>query len=407
MPVYEYRAINSKGSTVKGSVDAENQRAARTKLKKEGIFVTEIRDKKKSSTGRSSKRTAASGRVSLKDLSLATRQLATLVKSSIPLVDALAALSEQVENPTLKDCFADIKNMVNEGTSFSKALSKYPKVFNNIYCSMSEAGEMSGTLDVILLRLAEFQEAQEELNARVSTAMVYPSMVVSISILMLVGLIVFLIPMVVQVFENNPDLVLPWYTLFLIQMSDFLRAYWWAFGLFFVASYLLFAQWKRTPEGSKAWDRFLITAPVFGQLVRMVAVSRFTRTLATLLTGGVPMLQSLDIVRRVVGNQILEEAIEEARNNISEGETIAGPLKKSGQFPPVVLHMISVGEKTGELEHMLARLSDAFDFQVKAKIDQMMALLGPVTLIFLAIILFAIMGSVLVPLMEMATSAIG
>ncbi|AHI05597.1 general secretion pathway protein F [Bdellovibrio bacteriovorus W] len=367
MPIFEYKGLTRDGKNVKGIIDSENMRAARAKLKKDNIFVVDIRDKKKGDSKKAKGAPRSTKNVGVKELSLMTRQLATLIKANIPLVDALTAVSEQVENPTLSEAIADCKNMVNEGSPLYKSLAKYPNIFSNIYISMVEAGEMSGSLDVILMRLAEFTEAQADLRAKVSSAMTYPIVMMVVTLGLLGFLFVFLIPKMVTVFESAPNLELPWYTVTLIDASQFVVNYWYLLVGGALLMYLLFKNWKNTPAGQAQWDAISLKLPVVGPTVRMVAVSRFTRTLSTLLNGGVPMLAAMDIVRNVVNNHVLAQAIDEARSNISEGESIAGPLKKSGQFPPIVIHMVNIGEKTGELENMLSQVSDAYDFQVKTK----------------------------------------
>lgn len=406
MPIFEYRGLTKAGKNTKGIVDAENSRAARIKLKKDGIFVVDIVDKKKSSSAAAKKKKSGSGKsVPVKDLALMTRQLATLVKANIPLVDALSAVSEQVENETLSEAIADIKNMVNEGSSFNKALQKYPNIFSNIYISMSEAGEMSGTLHVILIRLAEFTEASNELREKVKSAMTYPVIMLVVTLGLLAFLFIFVVPKMMNVFESAPNLVLPWYSKMVIDFSSILVEYWWLILVASFASYTFFKIWKKSPNGSKQWDAIALKIPIFGPTTRMVAISRFTRTLGTLLTGGVPMLQALQIVRNVVENHVIATAIDDARSNISEGESIAAPLKRSGQFPPIVVHMVTIGEKTGELENMLVQVSDAYDFQVKNRVESMTSLMGPVVLVIMGFIVGLIVFAIIVPMFEMTNIA--
>lgn len=400
MPIYEYKGLLKNGKNTRGIIDAENLRAARLKLKKDNIFVTDIKDKKKADTKNKSK-SIRSTTIPVEDLALMTRQLATLIKANIPLVDALNAVSEQVENPVLSEAIADAKNQVNEGVALNKALQKYPKLFNKIYISMCEAGETSGTLDVILLRLAEFTEAQAQLKQKVKSAMTYPIIMVIIIIAILSGLFIFVIPNIVTIFEGNPELTLPWYTKVVIDISGYFVNYWYIIGGLVVIIYLIFVNWKNSDAGRPQWDALSLKFPIFGEMTRMVAVSRFTRTLSTLLTGGVPMLNALDIVRNVVDNAVIAEAIDMARSNISEGESIAGPLKKSEQFPPIVIHMVNIGEKTGDLENMLSMVSDAYDFQVKSKIEGMTALLTPVVTVLMGIVVFIIVIAIMVPMFQM------
>lgn len=400
MPLFEYKGITQAGKNKSGTIDSENIKAARAKLKKDGIFVTDIRNKIKASA-KKNQNSLFKANVPIKDLALMTRQLAVLIKSQIPLVEALAAISEQVENPALATAMADAKNMVNEGSPFYKALAKYPHIFDNIFISMCEAGEMSGSLDVILLRLADFTESAARLRQKVSSALTYPIIMLVVVFIIVMGLFTFVIPKMMTIFESSPELQLPWYTLVIVDISTFMTNFWHIIIALMVASYFFFIFWKNSAEGRPKWDAISLRAPVFGPVIRMVAVSRFTRTLATLLTGGVPMLNALDIVRNVVNNAVMANAVDEARSNISEGESIAGPLSRSGQFPPIVIHMVKIGEKTGELENMLTQVSDAYDFSVQNKIDGMTSLITPVITVVMGVVVMIIVLSIVIPMFEM------
>lgn len=400
MAIYEYKGFNKQGKSVKGQVDSDSQRNARLKLKKDGIFVSEIKDKSKSSVGGRKKSTSSKAKVSIQDLSQITRQLAVLVKANIPLVEALGAASEQTENQVLKVAFADLRNMVNEGQTLHKGLQKYPGIFNNIYITMVQAGELSGTLDIILIRLAEFLESQHELSSRIRSAMIYPTVMIIFCIVILIGLFTYLVPTMREIFEGE-DIDLPTISQIVFDISDFIIAYYIPLGIGIFLVIFMFFSWKRSPAGSLAWDGMILQFPIIGKLARLIAVSRFTRTLSTLLTGGVPMLEALGIVRNVVNNQVLAIAIDNATNNIREGESIAGPLKKSGQFPPIVIHMINVGEKTGELENMLNQVSEAYDFQVKNDVDGLTSLFSPILLIVMGGVISVIVFSILMPMFSM------
>lgn len=407
MPVFEYKGLNRAGKNIRGAIDAENSRAARVRLKKEGIFVVDLKDKKKGNDSSGKKKTNLSNAsVSVKEMALMTRQLAVLIKANIPLVDALGAVSEQVEVQALSEAIADAKNMVNEGMPLNKALAKYPKMFDNIFISMIEAGEMSGTLDVILIRLAEFKEAANELRTKVKSALTYPAIMLVATMGLLGFLFTYLVPKMQAIFDSDPELTMPWYTQLVFSISGIMVNYWYIFLLVGGLLFFMFTSWKSSPSGRAQWDRISLKFPIFGDVTRLVAVARFTRTLSTLLAGGVPMLTALQIVRNVVDNDVIARAIDEARSNISEGEGISGPLKKSGQFPAIVVHMVSIGEKTGELESMLIQVADAFDFQVKAKIDAMTSLINPIILIIMGGTIAMIIFSVMMPMFEM-TSRMG
>jgi len=266
---------------------------------------------------------------------------------------------------------------------------------------MCEAGETSGTLDVILLRLAEFTEAQHALNSKVKSAMLYPVLMFVITTSLLMVLFIFVVPKIMAIFESSPDLILPWYTKIVFSFSGFLVDYWYVIITAFVLTSFVFFNWKRTPSGGAQWDSLVLKIPIVGKLARTIAVSRFSRTLSTLLVGGVPMLGAMSIVRNVVSNEVIAQAIDNARDNISEGESIAGPLKKSGQFPPLVLHMINIGEKTGELEVMLTQVSDSYDFQVKTEVEGLTALLEPMMIVVMGCVIGIIVFSIMMPMFEM------
>jgi general secretion pathway protein F len=403
MPGFEYRGLNNAGKNIKGQIEAENIKSARTRLKREGIYVIEIKDKK--SEAQKSAKSLGFGRgVNVQDLSMMTRQLATLVKAQIPLVDCLAALVDQVENITLKGTLSEVRQAVNEGSSFHKALSKYPKVYPQIYVSMIEAGEMSGTLDVILIRLAEFTEKQNELKNKVRGAMLYPLLMGVFGFIVMIVLFVFVIPQITAVFDDMKQ-TLPWYTTLLIGMSNFIASYWIIITVVLVFGTISFLKWKASPSGRPQWDAISMKLPVVGKLTRMIAVSRFAKTLSTLLSGGVPMLNAFDIVKTVVDNKVFEKVISDARDNVSEGESIAAPLKKSGEFPPIVLHMIAIGEKTGELESMLSQVSEAYDFQVDNAVSGLTSVLEPLMIILMGVIIGFIVLAILVPIFQMSNIA--
>ncbi|MCB0348199.1 MAG: type II secretion system inner membrane protein GspF [Bdellovibrionales bacterium] len=405
MPLYEYRGTGPGGKSLRGTIDAENERTARVKFKKEGVFLQSLRNRQKSIKKANASNTNLQRKVSVEDMALMTRQLATLLKANIPLVECLSGVSEQLENPQLKAVMTDIRDQVNEGSSFHKALNKYPKVFNTIYISMAEAGEASGTLDVILMRLAEFTESQNELRQKVTSSMMYPVLMMVFTLGVLLILFIFLIPKITAIFDQFPELVLPWYSKMIIDLSDFLIEYWLFLFIAVTSMIAMFLRWKATPNGSAQWDTILLKLPVIGKMTRMIAVSRFTRTLSTLLTGGVPMLQSMDIVKNVVSNHVLEKAITASRDNISEGENISGPLKKSGEFPPLVIHMINIGEKTGELEVMLTQVSDAYDFQVRNSVEGLTSILQPVMIVFMGIVVGIIVLAIMVPIFQLQNIA--
>lgn len=405
MPLYEYQGVDSSGKKVSGKIDGDNPKIARAKLRKQGIFPTDIYEKSNTEKGVGKMEISKFfQRIKVNDVAVMTRQLATLVKANIPLVDALVAISDQVENEKLKMVMTDIKEEVNEGASLAIALGKYPKIFSNLYINMVKAGETSGTLDSVLLKLAQFTESQVKLKAKIMGAMTYPIVMIGVGTTIIMGLFIFVIPQITQIFTDM-ERSLPLITQIVIKISDILRYQWyWLISGIALIFYFL-RKFLKTEKGKQKFDRFVLKVPVVGKLVRMVSISRFTSTLSTLLHGGVPMLVSMDIVKNVVDNTVIRSVIVKARENISEGESLAAPLKESGEFPSVVTHMISIGEKTGELESMLNTVSQAYDNEVDNTIGTLTQLLEPLMIVIMGICVGMIVISILLPILDLNTLA--
>jgi general secretion pathway protein F len=408
MPVFAYKALDQGGKSVEGLKEADSPRTLRTVLRRDGLFLTEVTGEKQSraASPEVNVRRWVGGRVKADDVAVATRQLAVLVNAGIPLVEALTALVEQVEHERLKRVLSAVKQRVNEGSSLAEALAQHPKAFSSLYVNMIRAGESSGALDVVLFRLADFTETQARLKAKVLGTLTYPAAMMIIGAVIMGILFTVVIPKITKVFEDT-KVVLPWTTRFLIGFSTFVHDWWWALGLLVAAGVYGFLRWRRTPAGRARWDIWVLDAPIFGPLVRQVAVARFSRTLATLLKSGVPLLTAMDIVRNIVGNTRLAAVIEEARESIKEGESIAAPLKRSGEFPPLVYHMIAIGEKSGELEEMLGNVANAYDSQVETKIAALTSLLEPVMIVVMGVAVAFIVFSILMPILQINTIAGG
>jgi general secretion pathway protein F len=346
------------------------------------------------------------GRVSATDLSIATRQLAVLVSAGIPLVEALSALIEQVEHERLKRVVSDVRQRVNEGASLADAMAIHPRVFTGLYVNMIRAGEHSGALEVVLVRLADFTESQARLRSKIMGTMAYPVAMVGIGSVILGILFSVVIPKITKIFDDT-KITLPWTTKILIGFSSFVHDYWWALGALLALAIWGFFHWKRTTAGRARWDRMVLGFWVFGPLIRHIAIGRFARTLATLLKSGVPLLTAMDIVRNIVGNSRLAEVIEQARDAIREGESIAAPLKRSGEFPPLVYHMVSVGERSGALEEMLANVAKAYEDQVETTIGALTSLLEPAMIVGMGAVVAFIVFSVLMPILQINNLAGG
>jgi general secretion pathway protein F len=403
MAVFEFEGIAvATGKPIRGVRDAENARALRGVLRKDGILLTLAHEEAvaKARAGRRIDPFSMFRRVSAAEVAMATRQLATLVRAGIPLVEAIAALTEQIEKQELKNIFTRVREKLNEGTSFAKALEQHPKAFPPLFVNMVAAGEASGTLEAVLERLADFLEAQSRLTGKVVAALAYPLLMVVFGTGLIGVLLIAVVPKVTAIFESF-DRALPWYTQVLIGTSTFLSSYWWALFVLAIVGGWAFRRWKATPAGRLRWHAITLRMPVFGDLLRIVAISRFAQTLSTLLASGVPLLKAMDIVRNVLGNAVLEKVVEEATGSIREGESIAEPLKRSRQFPPIVTHMIAVGEKSGQLEQMLANVSASYDAQVETKVQMLTSLLEPIMIIVLGGAVGFIAMSILMPLIQM------
>jgi len=331
-----------------------------------------------------------------------TRQLSTLVGASIPLVESLSALYEQTESPAMKKTVAQVRDAVNEGLSFADALAQHKRVFSDLYVNMVRSGEASGALDVVLLRLAEFLEGQHRLRSKVGAALIYPVVLFAVSVIVLFYLLTSVVPKMVSMFESMEQ-VLPLPTRILIGVSDFLGMTWWIIASVAIAAVVLFLRWRRTERGAMRFDRFRMNVPVYGAIYRKISVARFARTLGTLLTSGVPIIEALKIVKTVVQNKVMEASIEDSISEVMEGSSIAAPLKKSGVFPPIIIHMISTGEKSGTLEEMLVKAAGAYEEDVETSVAGLTSILEPVMIVLMGAVVGSIVLAILLPMLEMST----
>jgi general secretion pathway protein F len=403
MPVYEYKGVTAAGKNVSGIQDGEGLKSVKAKLKKEGIIVLEIRE---GSAARAARRDtlnfAFGSRVKLGDLANATRQLATLLSSGLPLMDALTVLVEQEEHAALQAALASVRDSVRGGASLADALKDNPKAFSQLYINMVSAGEASGTLEITLDRLADFLDEQVRFRGRIAAALAYPAFMMVIGVGMLFFIFSFVMPRIVGMFQDMKQ-QLPFITLLLLAVVKFLSSFWWLLLLAIAGGVYYFRRYAKTQTGRENIDTRLLRLPVFGNLIRMIAVSRFTRTLGTLLQSGVPTLTALDIVKSVVGNTVLANAIQKARENVREGEPIADPLRRSGLFPAMVVQMVAVGEKSGELEKMLLKVSDSYDRSVETRIVGLMALLEPIIILTMGLIIGFVVIAIMLPMLEMSS----
>lgn len=401
MPVYEYKGFAQDGRQSRGIIEADTAKTARQKLKKMGLMVSSIQEKQAASQKAQEAIPFIGGKVSASDVALATRQLASLVKANIPLVDALSALLDQSEQPQLKAVLSQIRQDVNEGASLARALGKHPKVFDNIYINMVEAGEASGTLGLVLLKLADLKESQMRLLSKIRSASTYPVLMMAVSSVMMIVIFTVVIPKITKVFESSKK-PLPAMTKLMMTISEIVTDWWYILIIAMIFGVISLLRYIKTEKGLLVWDRFRLNVRIFGPIVRMIAITRFASTLATLLASGVPIVAALNIAKNLVGNIHIANAIAQARENITEGQSIAEPLRRSGEFPPMVIHMISIGEKTGELPDMLRNIAETYEEQVNTKIEGMTSLVEPVMIIGMGVVVGIIVFSVFMPIMEMS-----
>lgn len=403
MPIYAYKGLDRSGKEVKGDLNIDSIISAKQKVRTMGIMLTDIKEVRAAnsvggSTGFSLARLQSN--VSVEDMALMTRQFATLIKAKIPVTEALAALVDQVDSETLRLVMSQVRQKVTEGSALTEALGEHPKIFNNVYVNMVGAGEASGTLEIVLVRLADFTESQMKLKNKIKGAMTYPVIMGAFGCAAVVVIFVFVIPKITKIFVSMKK-ELPIQTKISIWISDFLINYWWFVIIAFVGSIFAARKYLSTPAGLSRWHAVQLKLPLVGIITKMINVSRFCSTLATLLNSGVPILTALTIVKNLIPNVHMKEAVEKARISVSEGASLTGPLVASGHFPPMVTHMIKLGEKSGELEPMLKIISENYEEQVESKIGGLTSVLEPIMMVGLGLVVAFIVFSVVVPMMEM------
>jgi general secretion pathway protein F len=423
MPVYTWKGLNAAGKNVAGTKDADGPKALRQLLRKDGVFITEHREMLAGGNRQGVPRAATDGgggqqkqstslfkreydfkglveRIRPQEVAIFTRQLATLLKAGIPLAEALGALSEQSDNKKLEVVLVEIRQKVNEGGTLADALAQHPTAFPELYINMVRSGEAAGNLDSVLARLAEFLDAQQALRSKVSGALTYPIIMMVLGGGVMMFLMAVVVPKITSVFEDLGK-TLPWNTQLIIALADITVGYWWLVIPLTAGTWWGIRRWVSTKRGRAKMDRLKLRLWLVGPLVRYVGVARFARTLATMLASGVPVLTALEIVKKVLNNTVLEQVVEEARDAIREGESIAAPLKRSGQFPSMMVHMVAVGERSGQLETMLENVASAYERDVEAKVARLTTMLSPIMIIGMAVAVGFIVVSVMQPIMEM------
>ena len=379
MPVYIWEGKAAKGTIQKGETDAPSEKILRQILKAQKINVSKVKQKPKDIFENVAFMQPG---VKTKDLIVFTRQFSTMIDAGLPLIQGLDILANQEENRTFKKVLMQVKLDVEGGSSLAEALKKHPKVFDNLYVNLVAAGEMGGILDTILQRLAAYIEKNARLVSKVKGALIYPVTIMAIAVVVIIIMLVFVIPVFAEMFTDFGG-ELPGLTQAVVNISDFLRNNWIVLTVIFAGLFYAFKKWKSTDRGEYLFDKYLLKAIVIGDLLRKVAVAKFTRTLGTLITSGVPILDGMDVVAKTAGNRVVEEAINNTKQSISEGKTIAAPLEESGVFPPMVCQMVAVGESAGSLDSMLGKIADFYEEEVDTAVDAITALIEPVMMVFL------------------------
>jgi type IV pilus assembly protein PilC len=410
MAVFTYVAKDALGKVYKGQSEAENEQMLVRRLRERGFWVQKVSEERAAPAERAVQPKRGFhifGRVSGRDLAMFCRQFATMMNAGVSLVRCLAVLEEQTSSLRLREIIRDIQASVESGETLSRALTKYPGVFTNLFVGLVRAGEVGGVLDETLNRLATFLEEDQRLKRRIKSAMTYPALVVVFAIGIVLGLVTFIIPRFMELFTELGVKELPAPTQILVNFSNFTKSKWYVVLVGIVLLWTAFTRYIRTRTGKRQWDWLKLRIPVFGKLNHKVAIARFSRTLGTLLVSGVPILQALETVAGALDNDIIGDAVMAARAAIREGERIGDPLAKSGLFPPMVVQMISIGEETGSLDAMLSKVADFYENEVEATLQSLTAALEPVMIVFLGGIVGFIVISMFLPLVAIINTLAG
>lgn len=404
MPVYQYKALDADGNPANGVVDADSPREARVKLKARNLFVTEIQpliDLEKEKQKRRMLGLPRLQKRNLQDLAMITRQIATLLASGIQIMEALTCVIDQAEDRRLKGILMDIRERVASGTAFSDALKEHAAFFGELYINMVRAGEAAGNLDKVMFKIADYLLAQHRIRARVTAALTYPVMMIAVATGVVIFLLTFVVPRITEILRKQAK-ALPLPTEILMTAATVMRHTWWVWLLFFAALFVVYHQLRKTPAGRLWVDSMWLKVPVLGTLLRKSSISRFAITFSTLLESGLPAVEGLSVVKKVVGNELIAQVIEKARERILEGSDIATPFRQSNVFPPVVVYMMNVGEESGQLPELLRKVSQAYDEEVEIQAQRLTSLLEPLLIVAMAGIVAFIVLSVLLPVLQMS-----
>jgi type IV pilus assembly protein PilC len=406
MATFSYTAVDSHGKQATGTVEANDQTDAIAQVRQLGLYPQRLDESRDNAAAKADKPKLKkkSGRVKMKILTIFTRQLATLIDAGLPLLRSLHTLARQERNPVMRSTMANIATSVESGSTFSEALTQHPNIFNKLYINMVKAGELGGVLEIVLTRLAEFQEKSQKIKGKVVSAMVYPIVVLVIAVAILSFLLVFIVPKFQAIFADAlPGKPLPGITLFVIGVSHALISEWYIVIGVIAGAVVGYKAFAATPAGALLIDKMVLKLPVFGDLMSKTSISRFSRTLGTLISSGVPILQALNITRDTAGNLVVAGAIGKIHDSVKEGESVVGPMEASGVFPPMVTSMVQVGEETGQLPDMLVKVADVYENEVDNVVTGLTSILEPIMIVFLAVIVGTIVIALFMPMVGLIT----
>ncbi len=407
MAIYEYKAIVKKtGKTTRGVIDAESVAQARRKLRDQELYPTEVTQDTSGAESINkgiSSRFVSRGRVSMRDIALMTRQMAVLLRAGMPVLEALNALIDQTSRMRLRAIIYEVRDKVNSGNTFGDSLAGHPRVFSDLYVNMVRAGEVSGTLEQVLVRLADILERQAKIRAQIISTLAYPVFMAFFAVAIVIFLVMVIVPRITRLFERQ-ETELPAITEALINASHWMATYWWIILLVLASVFGLWRLWISRPEGKKKWDQFKLGLPLYGKLHLKLVCARFARTMGTMLQSGLTVLPALEIVNTVLGNAFIQSCMDDVKVGVRRGRDLAQPLKETGFFPPMLIHMIELGQRSGEIENMLIQIADTFDEDVRLTIDALVSLIEPIIIICMGIFVGLLVLAILLPIFQMSSN---
>lgn len=403
MPDFNYKAMDGSGDEISGTIEAPNENAAVAQLREQGYRPFEVNEESSGGFDLSAIPFIGGSSIDNEELALFTRQMATLLEAGLPLLRSVNIMQDQTENEEFQEVLGEISQDIQGGASFSEALEEHPSIFDDLYINMIKAGEVGGVLETVLERLAEFAEKAQELKTKIRGAVMYPAVVLCIAIGVVIFLLIFVLPTFISLFEQM-DVKLPLPTRIVIFVSEVLQNQWWLLLGLGIGAYYGVKAYYNTEAGEYNLDKLKLNIPIFGPLFRKVSTARFTRTLGTLIRSGVPILQAIEIVQDTIGNRVIADTMDDVYDSISEGDTISEPLYEAGVFAPMVTHMISVGEETGNLDEMLGRIADTYEMQVDEMVEGLSSMIEPLLILFMGVMVGVIVTAMFFPMFQLVNA---